>query len=137
MFAPMDKKKVGAWGLAPRKIFSRKHPLERRKVPFIECRGSLSPIFLIKWRNWFLYAASLKLENSKGKAYTDFLSLRLYTLMVEAKQSPTSTSKKRHFLLQISSMGYKEYTQEEQCKKYTQEEQCPIPQKGLPSTQHK
>ena len=41
--------------------------------------------------------------------------------MIDASQSHTSTVKQRHSLLQISEVGYTEYTQEEK---------CPIPKKG-------
>ena len=73
---------------------------------------------MIRWGNWSLHLVLSKFEDLKGKGYAHtlfFLLLDLCTPMVEAKESDTSRSRKRQFLLQISGMGFMEYTQEKQC----------------------
>ena len=67
---------------------------------------------MIRWRNWSLYLVSSKFEDSKGKCYVDafFLLVYLCTPVAEAKRSHTSTSKKKHFLPQISGIYAKEET---------------------------
>ena len=73
---------------------------------------------MVRWRKLALLPnlnRNLKIEKEKG--WTDFCSLLLHkcSLTIEVKQSPTSTLKKRLFLLHISDVGYIEFTQKEQC----------------------